>query len=90
MATGPLTPEAQQLALILRESDIPFFTNDQLQHFIWEANGDVRNAAYVALTYKAENTTLALEGLTLPDTSKYFLRLASHYRPFHSGVLKGG
>lgn len=86
----PLGPEAQRLALILREQDCPFFTDDQLRFYLEENHGDVRAAAYQCLLVKAENTTLAISGMTLPDTSKYFLRLAAQYRPFHTGILGGG
>lgn len=78
-----------ELKLICRESDIPFFTDEQLQYHLQKAGGDVEKAAYTCLCIKAENTTLSVSGLTTADTSKYFRRLASQYRPTNTGVLKG-
>lgn len=77
------------LKLILREGDIPFFTDEQLEFYLSQNQGDVRDAAYQCLLIKAEDTTLSVSGLSTADTSKYFRRLASLYRPFNSGILKG-
>ncbi len=78
------------LKLILREDDIPFFTDEQLNFYLDQNGGDVKSTAYQCLLVKAEDTTLSVSGLSTADTSKYFRRLASYYRPFNSGVLKGG
>ena len=48
-----------------------------------------RFAIYECLVVKSEETSLQISGMTTNDTSKYFLRLASHYRPNNSRVLKG-
>lgn len=77
------------LKIILREEDIPFFTNDQLNFYLSENGGDIRSTAYQCLLIKAEETTLSISGLSLGDTSKYFRRLASQYRPRNTGVLRG-
>lgn len=79
-----------QLKMILREDDIPFFTDDQLSFYLDQNQGDLRRAAYQCLIIKSEDTTIQVSGLTTSDTSKYFLRLASQYRPHNSGILKGG
>lgn len=78
-----------ELKLILRENDCPFFTDSELEYYLSQ-EGSVRNAAYKCLIVKAENTTLSVSGLNAADTSKYFLRLAQTYRPNHSGCLSGG
>lgn len=83
-------PDLDNLKLILREGDIPFFTDEQLSFYLSQNSGDLRGAAYQCLLIKAEDTTLSVSGLSTADTSKYFRRLASQYRPFHSGVLNGG
>lgn len=75
---------------VLRESDIPFFTDDDLQFYIDENNGDVDAAIYQCLLIKAEDTTLSISGLSTADTSAYFRRLASKYRPSNTGILRGG
>lgn len=77
------------LKLILREGDIPFFTDEQLEFYLSQNERDVRAAAYQCLLIKAEDTTLSVNGLSTADTSKYFRRLASLYRPFNSGILQG-
>ncbi len=78
------------LKMVLREEDIPFFSDDQLNFYLSENNGDYKATAYQCLLVKAETTTLSLSGLSLADTASYFRRLASRYRPHNSGVLQGG
>lgn len=77
------------LKLVLREEDIPFFSDGQLEFYLRENGGDYRKTAYQCLLIKAENTSLSVSGLSLSDTSRYFRRLAAQYRPNNSGVLKG-
>lgn len=77
------------LKTLIRERDIPFFTDEDLEFYLAENNGDVYAAAYQCLTIKAENTQLQLSGLTMADTSSYFRRLAAQYRPSNSGILRG-
>ena len=77
----------QELKLILREKDIPFFTDEELNYYL-QKYGDVETAAYYCLLIKAENTTMSISGLSTGDSSSYFRRLASKYRPINSGVLK--
>lgn len=80
----------EKLKVILREQDIPFFTDPEFEFYLAENNGDFNATAYQMLIVKSENTNLTLSGMTTADTSKYFKRLASRYRPHHSGVLLGG
>ena len=80
----------EDLRTILREADIPFFTDEQLQFYLGENNGDYQATAYQCLLIKAEDTTLSVSGLSAADSSKYFRRLAARYRPHNSGVLRGG
>lgn len=75
---------------VLRESDIPFFTDEELQFYLDENNGNVNAAIYQCLLVKAEDTTLSISGISAADTSSYFKRLASKYRPNNSGTLIGG
>lgn len=80
----------EDLKTVLRESDIPFFSDQDLQFYLDENSGDFRATAYQCLLIKAEDTTLSISGLDAADSSKYFRRLAARYRPYNSGVLKGG
>lgn len=80
----------EELKIVLRESDVPFFSDEQLEFWLRENNGDYKATAYQCLLIKAEDTTLSVSGLSAADSSKYFRRLASRYRPHNSGILKGG
>lgn len=75
---------------ILREDDVPFFSDDELEFYVSENGGNVNDAIYQCLIIKSEDTTLSVSGLTTADTSSYFKRLARRYRPWHSGVIGGG
>lgn len=79
----------EDLKTVLREEDVPFFTDKQLEFYLRENNGDYRATAYQCLLIKAEDTTLSISGLSAGDSSKYFRRLAARYRPNNSGVLRG-
>lgn len=77
-----------RLKTVLRERDIPFFSDEDLAFYL-EKNGDDFNAtAYECLIVKSEDSTVQISGLTTADTSSYFRRLASRYRPYNSGTLK--
>lgn len=78
-----------ELKIILREEAVPYFTDEELEYYLNRNDGVVEKAAYECLVIKAENTTLTISGLSTADTSKYFLRLASNYRPSNSGILRG-
>ena len=80
----------EELRLVLREEDVPFFTDEELSFYLSENGGDYRATAYQCLLIKAEDTTLTISGLSASDSSKYFRRLAARYRPHNSGILRGG
>lgn len=79
----------EDLKIVLREADIPFFTDEQLDFYLRENDGNYDLTAYQCLLIKAEDTTLQVSGLSAADSSKYFRRLAAKYRPNNSGILKG-
>lgn len=83
-----MTP-LEELKMLIKEEDVPCFTDAELQYFLDKANGVVETAAYKCLIIKSENTTLNVSGLTTADSSAYFKRLASIYRPNGSRVLGG-
>jgi hypothetical protein len=85
-----LSDNVSKMKEILREEDCPFFTEEQLQFYLAENNGNINKALYQCFLIKAEDTTLSVTGLDCADTSKYFRRLAQRYRPNNSGQLKGG
>ena len=65
-----------ELKLLCREKQVPFFEDEELQYQLERADGDVNLAAYHLLLIKAENSQVQLSGLTLADTSAYWRRLA--------------
>lgn len=84
MAVGTL----DRLKFILRESEMPMFTDEELQSYL-DNSDSFELALYELLMLKSENTGLQVSGLTIQDTSSYFRRLAQTYRPHNSGVLGG-
>lgn len=79
----------EDLKTALRENEVPFFTDAELQFYLRENSNDYQATAYQCLLIKAEDTTLEISGMSAPDSSKYFRRLASRYRPINSGILRG-
>lgn len=84
MAIEPI----DELKILIREDACPFFGDKELAYYLSISN-NVKEAAYKCLLIKAENTTLSVSGLNAGDTSQYFRRLASQYRPNNSKVLGG-
>ena len=77
-----------RLKFILRESEMPMFTDAELQNYL-DNSDSFDLALYELLLLKSENTGLQVSGLNIQDTSSYFRRLAQTYRPHNSGVLGG-
>lgn len=73
----------------LRENQSPYFEDGDIEHYYAKNNGDLKATIYEMLVIKSEDSTISVSGLSTADTSKYFLRLASKYRPHNSGVLSG-
>lgn len=83
-----MSERVKELKLILREHDIPFFTDEELEYYLNKNGNSVSNTAYECLLLKSEDTGIQISGLTLGDSSKYFRRLAARYRPNNSGTLR--
>lgn len=79
--------QLRRMKKILREEEYPFFSDDDLQFYVDENNGNVDLAIYHCLLIKAEDSSITISGLSSADTSSYFKRLALKYRPNNSGVL---
>ena len=77
-----------ELKLILRENDVPFYSDEELNYYLNKHHGNISNTAYECLIIKSENTQLQVSGLTIQDSSTYFRRLADRYRPRHSRRLE--
>lgn len=84
--TAEMMATIKQMKLVLRENDIPYFTDEELE-FFYTSEGSFNSAIYKCLIIKSEDTSLKTNELTLGDSSKYFRRLASQYRPSNTGIL---
>ena len=73
----------------IREAQSPYFEEDDFLHYLNKNNGDVNSTIYEMLIIKSEDSTISVSGLSTQDTSSYFKRLASRYKQFNSGILKG-
>ena len=80
--------QLKRMKKILREEEYPFFSDDDLQFYVDENNGNVDLAIYHCLLIKAEDSSITISGLSSADTSSYFKRWALRYRPNNSEVLK--
>lgn len=78
----------EQIKLIIREKDVPFFTDNEIQQYLDLNNGDYRKTIYDLLLIKSENTSTSISGLSVADSSSYFKRLAKRYRPSTSHILR--
>lgn len=83
------TPELiARMKTVLREQEMPMFSDVELESIL--NNSDSFDmAVYKAAIMKSENTQLVVSGVTIADTSAYFLRIARMHRPSNSGQLKG-
>ncbi len=74
----------------LREEDYPFFPDEELERILTDCNFDIRQATYRALIIKAENDGVNLPDIDIESSRKYWLSLASLYRPNRTGGIKRG
>lgn len=74
----------------IREQDSLYFEEEDFNYYLSKNNGDVNATIYEMLIIKSEDSTISVSGLSTQDTSSYFKRLASRYKPFNSGILNGG
>lgn len=73
----------------IREDQAPYFNNDDFEYYLSKNNGNVEATIYEMLIVKSEDSTISVSGLNTADTSGYFKRLASKYKQFNSGILRG-
>lgn len=73
----------------IREEQSPYFEEEDFQYYLDKNNGDVNATIYEMLIIKSEDSTISVSGLNTSDTSGYFKRLASRYKSFNSGILRG-
>lgn len=82
--------EIERIKKEVREEQAPYFEDDDFQYYLEKNNGNVDATIYEMLIIKSEDSSISVSGLTTQDTSSYFKRLASRYKQFNSGVIKGG
>lgn len=80
----------EHLAINLREKVVPFFDTKELEYHLERAGNDVDLASYNCLIIKAEECAVSVSGLSIADSSAYWLRLAAMYRPSCTTVVRGG
>lgn len=85
-----MSVDTNTLKMLIREADMPFFSDEELAFYLSKYNNDVNITAYKLLVIKSQDTTLQLAGMTTADTASYFLRLANMHRPRNTGNLIGG
>lgn len=83
-------PAIERIKREIREEQSPYFNEDDFQYYLDKNSGDVDATIYEMLIIKSEDSTITVSGLSTKDTSSYFKRLASRYKPFNSGVMRGG
>lgn len=81
--------ELKEIRIETLETKAPFFTDEEITHYFNKNGGDIRATIYELLILKSEDSSISVSGLTTQDTSSYFKRLASKYKTFNSGILKG-
>lgn len=72
-----------------REKQLPYFDDVEIEFWYKDCNENINDTVYKLLILKSQDTTLSISGLSTNDTSNYFKRLASKYRRFNTGILKG-
>ncbi|MCI8496658.1 MAG: hypothetical protein HFE85_00230 [Clostridiales bacterium] len=84
-----MTPLDQLKAnLMERQEECRFFSDRECERLLEKHKGDVRAASYEGLLQKAEADGMTLpDGAKIEDSRKYFLSLASYYRPAHTGTI---
>lgn len=79
--------DIEKIKRAILEDKAPYFEEDDFEFYLAKNNNDVDATIYEMLLVKSENSTIAVSGLSMQDTSSYFKRLASRYRPYNSGIL---
>ena len=87
---GGIAPACDLCELCEGATPIPLrdYTDDQLLVFLELYDYDLQTTAYHVLLRKAKNDNIKLSsGITLPDNSEYWLRLAAAQRPSRTGMM---
>lgn len=82
--------DVERIRLEIREDMCPYFEHGEIEKYLEKNKGNVEATIYELLIVKSEDSTITVSGLNTTDTSGYFKRLASMYRQYNTGVLRGG
>lgn len=82
--------DVERIRLEIREDMCPYFEPGEIEKYLEKNKGNVEATIYELLIVKSEDSTITVSGLNTTDTSGYFKRLASMYRQYNTGVLRGG
>lgn len=74
----------------IREKQAPYFDDGDIEYYLKKNRGNVNATIYEMLIIKSEDSSIEVSGLITHDSSGYFKRLASKYKPYNSGTLIGG
>lgn len=81
--------DLEKIKIEIRENQSPYFEDEDIEYYLNKNNGDLNKTIYDLLIIKSEDSTISVSGLNTQDTSGYFKRLASKFKPFNSRVLEG-
>lgn len=79
--------DIEKIKVEVREQMSPYFDDNEFEYYLDKNNGNVDATIYEMLIIKSEDSTISVSGLNTQDTSAYFKRLASKYKPFNSGIM---
>lgn len=81
--------DIERIKIEILEDKSPFFEDDDFEYYLDKNLGNVQATIYEMLIIKSEDSSISVSGLSTQDTSGYFKRIASKYRPSNSGILGG-
>ncbi|CEN80995.1 hypothetical protein [Paraclostridium sordellii] len=80
--------EINELKLRLREESSPFFSDEELAYYLKMFDNDLDKTTYKLALMKAEDDSITLPGgLSLPNNSSQWKRIAAMYKPNESRCL---
>lgn len=80
--------ELHELKLRLREESSPFFSDEELAYYLEMFDNNLDKTTYKLALMKAEDDSITLPGgLSLPNNSSQWKRIAAMYKPNESRCL---
>lgn len=82
-----LEKNIRRIKKIILEDRYPMFWDQDIEFYLEEYGGDVERTIYELCCIKATSGDINIDGLTLPNLERDFMRIANEYRPNNSGIL---